>query len=396
MKMKSIYLDYAATTPIDNEVLSLMLPYFSDEYNNPSSLHKSGRKALKAIREAKEIISRIINVSSDEIIFTGSGTEADNIALIGTARANKEKGNHIIISAIEHKAILESAKFLEKEGFEISFLPVDKNGVVDLNEFKSLIREDTILVSVMLANNEIGTIQPVSEISKILKERRNQTGFPLIHTDACQDAGHTEIDVEKLGVDLLTLNGSKVYGPKGIGVLYKKRDVKISPIIVGGDQEKGYRAGTESVPVIMGMAFALQKSEELREKEEKRLLELRKYFISILKEKIPEIIINGHPTEVLSHIISVTMPNIEGESIVLMLDDKGVEVATGSACSAKNLKPSHVLIAIGQDDRLLHGSVRFSLGRKTTKEDLDYALSVFPEVVQRLKEISALTTKNYE
>ena len=393
--MKTVYLDHAATTPIDDDVLLHMRPYWGHEYGNPSSMHASGRRAAKAIGEARTIVAECINASADEIIFTGSGTESDNCAVMGVARAHASRGKHVIISAIEHKAVLEAARVLQKEGFEISIAPVDRYGMISVSEVNALVRDDTTLISIMLANNEIGTIEPIADLARTLCERKKQTGFPLIHTDACQAAGHLLLDVDALGVDLMTLNGSKVYGPKGIGVLYKKQPVRVAPLIVGGGQEKGIRGGTESVPLIMGLAHAFLKAERLREHESERLKGLRHYFIQNLRLRIPDIIVNGHPTSSLFHIVHATVPGIEGESMVLLLDDKGIEAATGSACSTNDLRPSHVLVAIGQHDDLIHGSVRFSLGRETTREELEYVLNVFPPIVEKLKATSVLTTNHY-
>ncbi len=393
--MKTVYLDHAATTPIDEEVLSLMRPYWGQEYGNASSMHASGRRAARAIDEARHMIAACIHASPDEIIFTGSGTESDNLAVLGAARAYASQGKHIIISAIEHKAVMEAAHILRREGFELTVAPVDRFGMIDTAAIASLVRDDTTLISVMLANNEIGTIEPVAELSRAIRERTKRTGFPLIHTDACQAAGHLSLDVSQLGVDLMTLNGSKLYSPKGIGVLYKRDKVRLSPILVGGGQEKNTRAGTESVPLIMGLAYAFQKAERLREHESARLRALRSYFIEKLRGHIPGILINGHTTETLPHIVHVTVPGIEGESMVLMLDEKGIEVATGSACSAHDLRPSHVLSAIGHHDDLIHGSLRFSLGRGTTRDELDHVLKVLPPIVERLRATSVLTTTHY-
>src|SRR3989338_782473 len=384
--MKTIYLDNAATTPIDTGVLDAMLPYYGVTYGNPSSLHTSGRRAKSFIDAMRLRIAHYIGAQADEIIFTGSGTESDNLALLGAARANVSKGRHIIVSAIEHKAVIEAVKLLAKEGFEISFAPVDIYGVVDIPALLALVRDDTVLVSVMLANNEVGTIQPITELRKVLPKHI------LLHTDACQAAGHLPLNVLELGVDLLSLNGSKIYGPKGIGVLYKKSSVHITPLLVGGDQEGRFRAGTESLPNIVGMTYALEKSEKLRESEHERLWTLRTNFITELNKALPQSIINGHPEKVLPHIISVTIPNIEGESMLLMLDNAGIEVATGSACSAQDLAPSHVLQAIGQPAEVIHGSVRFSLGRNTTQEDLTKVVDIFSRIVTRLTAMSALTS----
>lgn len=393
--MKTIYLDYAATTPTDENVLATMLPYFDGRFGNPSSLHTSGRRAARAIADARERIASLIGASSDEVVFTGSGTESDNLAILGAARANRAHGNHIIISAIEHKAVLEAAHALVLEGFDVSIAPVDQYGMINPATIAAIVRDNTILVSVMLANNEIGTVLPVAALAETLRERRTKSGFPLIHTDACQAAGHLRINVAELGVNLMTLNGSKVYGPKGIGILYKKRQVRTSPLIVGGGQETGLRAGTETIPLIMGLAAAFEKAEALRERESARLAELRAFFINGLKRRIPDLIVNGHPEEHVPHIAHVTVPNVEGESMLLMLDEAGVEAATGSACSAKDLRPSHVLAAIGQSDDLMHGSIRFSFGRYTNKEDLGYVLAIFPSIVERLRNASALTSTIY-
>jgi cysteine desulfurase len=391
-----IYLDYAATTPTDPDVLYEMQNYFSPMYGNPSSLHTSGRRSLSVVTSARENIARILGASPNEIIFTGGGTESDNLAILGVARANKKYGNHIIISAIEHKAVFEAARVLENEGFAVSIAPVDGCGVLDTDACMSLVRKETILISVMYANNEIGTVEPIQELAHKIKDMRGRSHTPIFHSDACQAVCYLDIDIPRIGVDLLTLNGSKIYGPKGIGVLYKRNDIAIEPIIVGGGQENALRAGTEAVPLIVGMCLALEKAEQMCESETKRLEILREYFIQGLKSNVPTVRINGHSTNHLPNIVHITVPNIEGESMVLMLDAVGVEVATGSACSAQDLKPSHVLSAIGQDENIIHGSIRFSMGRHTTKEHIDYVLSVFPPIVERLLGASAITTSYYE
>lgn len=393
--MKTVYLDYAATTPTDPEVLSYMQEFWSGEYGNPSSMHTSGRKAKEVLSQARRRVAACLSASPEEIIFTGSGTESDNLALFGAARAHADHGKHIIISAVEHKAVLHAAQALSREGFEVTLAPVDNTGMIDVAHVAKLVRDDTTLISIMLANNEIGTIEPVAELVRALEERKARTGFPLVHSDACQAAGHLPLSVSELGIDLMTVNGSKVYGPKGVGVLYKKRTVRITPLIVGGGQEHAQRAGTESVPVIMGLVYALEKAEKLRETEHTRLARLREHFIEKLRVLIPDVIVNGHAHSSLPHIVHITVPSIEGESMVLMLDEKGVAAATGSACSANDLRPSHVLSAIGQNDDLIHGSVRFSFGRSTTQDDLDYVLSVFPSIVETLKKTSVLTSNWY-
>ena len=390
-KEREVYLDYAATTPTDPRVLEAMLPYFDARFGNASSMYKSGRRAAAALDDARGTIARILGCEQEEVLFTGSGTESDNLAVLGVARGNYANGKHIIVSAIEHKAVLESAKQLEREGFEVSIAPVHPNGLIDLDAFLKLLRSDTILVSIMYANNEVGTIEPIAQIAEIIKKHKGQKNFPLLHTDACQAAGLLPLAVHTLGVDLMTLNGSKIYGPKGVGLLYKKKSVLLEPIIVGGEQEKGLRAGTESVPLIVGLAEALSLAEAFRDDEVVRLIELRDYFIAEVRKKIPQALFNGHETERLPNNAHFSFPHIEGESILLMLDQAGIEVSTGSACSSTDLKPSYVLLALGQSPELAHGSVRFTFGRHTTKEDIDYVLSVLLNVVTQLSSMSALT-----
>lgn len=390
---RTIYLDNAATTPLDSDVLAKMLPYFGAEYGNPSSLYASGRRARQAIEDARSGVAEVLNAFPEEIIFTGSGTESDNAALFGVARANRSAGNHIAISAIEHKAVLKSASALEREGFTITILPVDSDGLVSVEECIQNITPRTILVSVMYANNEIGTVEPIKELAAAIKKYRGSNPFPLFHTDACQAAGFLPLDVKELGVDLMTLNGSKIYGPKGVGVLYKKKGVKIAPLIVGGEQEANLRAGTESTPLVVGFAEALKKANYNREAKSKMLSELRDYFIERLRNEINGLIVNGHPSRRLPNNINVSIPNIEGESILLMLDEHGIEASTGSACSGHDLKPSHVLLALGQRADLAHGSIRFSLGRQTTKDEIDHVMVLFQEIVEYLTSISALTAR---
>ncbi len=391
MPEKTVYLDYAAATPMDPRILEVMLPYFNGRFGNASSMHASGRRAAQAIAEAKDTVARVLACAPEEIIFTGSGTESDNLALLGAARANRARGRHIIVSAIEHKAVLEAATQLEREGFEISIAPVLESGLLDLLEFKRLLRDDTILVSIMYANNEIGTIEPLATIAALIKKHRGQRQFPLLHTDACQAAGFLSLDVTLLGVDLMTLNGSKIYGPKGVGILYKKNGVLLEPVIVGGEQEQGLRAGTESVPLIVGCAAALLLADESKDAESARQKGLRDYFIDRMRATVPEARLNGHQEQRLPNNAHFSFPHIEGESILLMLDRLGVEASTGSACSARDLRPSHVLLALGQNAELAHGSIRFSLGRYTTRDELDYCLSILPDIVSRLNSLSALT-----
>lgn len=395
-----IYMDHAATTPTRADVLDIMLPYFGDECGNPSSLYSSGRKSHIAIEKSRQNIADILGVEKDEIIFTASGTESDNLAILGIARVNREYGNHILISSIEHKAIIEPAKQLEKEGFVIEYIPVDNDGVINVEYVVSRITDKTILISVMYANNEIGTVQPIKELAEAIKEFRNSITynlqpktFPILHTDACQAAGYLPIDVKSLGVDSLTLNGSKIYGPKGIGILYKNKNIKIEPIIFGGGQERSLRSGTENLPAIIGFDFALARVEERREKEFLRLTELRNYFIEGLRKNIPDLVLNGHPTSRLPNNIHISIPQVEGESMLLMLDEAGIQASTGSACSASDLQVSHVLMAIKQDVSLMHGSLRFSFGEDTMKEDCDYVISSLFSIVKKLRTISPINNE---
>jgi cysteine desulfurase len=382
--MKIIYLDNAATTPVRPEVLKAMLPFFSEKYGNPSSLHVKGQEAAFAIKKSREKIAQILNCKPNEIVFVSGGTESVNLALKGFALANRRKGNHIITQKTEHHAVLESCKWLEKQGFSVTYLDVDEFGIVKLKDVEKAITNKTILVSIMYANNEIGTIQPIREIASICK--KHNVAF---HTDACQAAGYCDLNVQKLGIDLLTINGSKIYGPKGIGLLYIKQGLHIMPLIHGGEQEYNLRAGTENVPAIVGFAKALELAQKEQKKESKRLVVLRKKLIEGLL-RIPKTKLNGHPSKRLPNNVNVSFFGVEGEAIVTMLSEKGVCASTGSACSSKHLTPSHVLLAIGRKPEEAHGSLRLSLGRYTTKKDIDYVLKIMPEIVATLRKISPL------
>lgn len=385
-EMKEIYLDNAATTKMREEVIDEMKKY-SSEYGNPSSFHYKGLETKKAVGNARKKIAEILNCNENEIVFTSGGTESINLAIKGIAFANREKGKHIIISKIEHPAVINSCKWLEKQGFEISYLNVDENGIVKLNELKNKIRKDTILISIMSANNEIGAIQPIEEIGRIAKDK----GI-YFHSDACQLAGTLEIDVSKLKVDLLTLNGSKIYGPKGIGLLYIKNGVNIEPLIHGGGQEYGLRAGTENVFAIVGFAKALELAQSERIKENDRLTKLRDKLIDNLL-KIKNTKLNGHRTKRLSNNVNISFFDIEGESILLHLNEKGIFASTGSACSSHSLEPSHVLLAIGLSHEKAHGSIRFSLGKYSKEEDIDSVIKIMPEIVEKLRKISPVKIK---
>jgi len=404
--MRKIYLDYAATTYIDPRALQKMKPYLTKAYGNASSLYSLGREAKAAIEKSREDIAKILGASSGEIVFTGSGTESANLAIFGIARAYRDYGNHLIVSKIEHKAVLESAKKLEKEGFRVTYLNVDSQGIVKLNELKKALNKKTILVSIMYANNEIGTIQPISKIAEIISNFRKQSAkrkaqsvrdsrfaicdLPVLHTDACQAAGSLSLKIRELGVDLLTLNGSKIYGPKGVGCLYVNKDYKIEPLIVGGNQESGLRAGTENTALIAGFSEALKLAEKLKKRENRRLKTLRDYFIKKVLKIIPGSRLNGHTRKRLPNNINLSFAGIEGESLVLRLDQYGISGSTGSACTSQDLAPSHVLLAIGLPAELAHGSLRLSLGRKTAKRDLDYVLEILPKIVEKLRTMSAI------
>lgn len=386
--MKRIYLDNASTTPIDAKVLSAMLPYLKDTVGNPSSLHYEGRLAKSAIEKSRDEIAEIVGAKTNEIIFTSGGTESDNLAILGIARANQNKGKHIIVSCIEHKAILNSCKKLEAEGFEITYIDVNSNGLVSLEQLQSSIKPTTILVSVMYANNEIGTIQPISQIAKIIKDSIVST--PVFHSDACQAAGSLLIDINKLGVDALTISSSKIYGPKGIGCLYISDKCRIEPITFGGDQERHIRPGTENVAAIVGFTEALSIAEDKRQPENLRLQKLRDYFLSKILKNINDVSVNGGMDNRLPNNINVSIKGVEGESLVLLLDNEGVACSTGSACSSSDLNPSHVLTQIGTPLELAHCSVRFTLGRYTGEKDIDNTITILAECVKKIRSLSSI------
>ncbi|MBT4121224.1 MAG: cysteine desulfurase [Candidatus Magasanikbacteria bacterium] len=396
---KLVYLDHAATTYVDKEVKAVMNPYYTERFANPSGLYGIGREVSKDVANARKSIAQILGAQADTIIFTSGGTESDNLAIQGMAYPHKRNGKHIITTKIEHPAVLETCKFLEKDGFEITYLNVNKEGQIDLKEFKNALRTDTILVSIMYANNEIGTILPIADVGReILKWRKTKnTVYPYFHSDACQAAGVLDLDVEKLHVDLLTINGSKIYGPKGIGVLYKRRKVDLHSLIHGGGQEMGLRAGTENVPGIIGLAKALELSQENKGQENKRLIELRQYFWEELQKNIDKIVLNGTKLDDektrLPNNLNVTFLDIEGEAMLLYLDEYGIVTSTGSACSSGSLDASHVLIACGLPDEYAHGSLRFTLGKRNTKEDVDYVIKYLPGIVEKLREISPVNLK---
>lgn len=382
--MRHVYLDHAATTPVRPEVLEAMLPYYREQYGNPSSIYRIGREARKALDEARDTVAEILGAQSREIVFTGSGSEADNMAIKGIAFARRDKGNHIITSAIEHHAVYDACKYLEKHGFEVTFLPVDEFGMVDPAAVEEALTDRTILVSIMHANNEVGTIQPIAAIGEILRDRP-----VVLHTDAVQTVGHIPVNVEELGVDMLSISAHKFYGPKGVGALYVRRGIKLDQLIHGGGQERGRRAGTENVAAIVGMARALQLAVEEMDEVAVRERQLRDRLIEGLLQ-IPHSRLNGHPEQRLPGNVNMCFEYVEGESLLLNLDMNGVAASSGSACTSGSLEPSHVLLAMGLPHEIAHGSLRLTLGRDTTQEDIDFVVNLLPSIVEKLRKMSPL------
>jgi cysteine desulfurase len=389
--MKQIYMDYAATTPVDKEVLTEMLPYFDNIFGNPSSIHNWGRAAFDAVENARDQIAKLLNSKSDEIIFTSGGTESDNLAIKGVAYKNKEKrdtkGAHIITSVVEHPAVLEACRHLEKQGFNVEYLPVDKYGLIKIEDLKNTISKNTFLITIMFANNEIGTIEPIEEIGKISKKH----GI-LFHTDAVQAIGKVPIDVNKLNLDLLSISSHKIYGPKGTGALFVRKGVKLTPLAHGGGHEKGFRSSTLNTPGIVGLGKACEIGLKDMQKDIKHMKNLRDLLIKNILE-IEESYLNGHPEKRLVNNAHFRFNAIEGESLNLMLDDKGIAGSTGSACSSKKLEASHVLLALGLKPEEAHGSLRLSLGKYSTKDEVDYVIDVIPDIVDDLRKMSPLWAK---
>lgn len=383
--MKIIYLDHAATTPTDPQVVEAMLPYFTERFGNPSTLYSLGREAKQAMETAREKVARAIGARPEEIVFTSGGTESDNFALEGVAFALQKKGNHIITSSIEHHAVSETCKFLQKRGFSVTYLPVDGHGRVDPEEVEKAITPQTILISIMHANNEIGAIEPIAEIARITREKG-----VCFHTDAVQTVGSLPIDVDELGVNLLSMSAHKFYGPKGVGALYIRSGTRIVRFLHGGEQERKRRASTENIPSIVGMGKAIEIAQEKQEESSKKAAALRDRLIEGLFRSLEHIRLNGHPTERLPNNVSICVEKVEGESMLLNLDAKGICASSGSACTSGSLEPSSVLMAIGVPVEIAHGSLRFTVGRATTEEDIDYVLKVLPEIVGRLRAMSAL------
>lgn len=379
------YLDNNATTKMDERALEAMLPFFTEIYANPSSMHRAGQEANVKMEEARETICKILGIEPLELVFTASGTESNNLAIRGVVKAYKKRGNHIITSRIEHPAVLTTIKELEKEGCEVSYIDVDKNGVIDVEALKNAIKDTTILVSVMHANNESGVIQPVEEIGKITKEK----GI-VFHVDAVQTVGKLEVKPKEWGIDMLTFSGHKFYGPKGVGGLFVRMGTRMTKILTGGHQERKRRPGTSNMPGIVGMAKALELTYTEKETHSKKEEELRNYFEEEILKRVPEIMLNGKDAKRLPGTSSVTFKYLEGESILLRLDFKGIAVSSGSACSSDDLKASHVLLAMGIPVEFAHGTIRFSLGKYNTKEEIDYVIDVVPKVIEGLRNMSPL------
>ncbi len=379
------YLDHAATTPTDPQVVEAMLPFFTEGFGNPSSLNEEGRTAKAAVEEARAKVAALLEADPEEIVFTAGGTESDNHALCGVAYAREKKGRRIVTTAVEHHAVLETARFLGTRGFEAAVLPVDADGLVDPEEVRRAVTPGTILVSVMYANNEVGTIQPIEEIGRITRE----AGI-LLHTDAVQAAGHLPIDVKALGVDLLSLSGHKLYGPKGVGALYVRKGTRPASLLRGGGQESGRRAGTHNVPGIVGLGVAADIAADRMAGEALRLAPLRDRLIKGIMERIDNVRLNGHPARRLPNNVSVCVTGAEGEAMLLYLDMEGFAVSSGSACTSGSLEPSHVLLAMGIPAEIAHGSLRMTLGRATTGGDIDRFLDALPPIVGRLRKMSPL------
>ncbi|MGN0798940.1 MAG: cysteine desulfurase NifS [Christensenellales bacterium] len=383
--MRKVYLDNAATTALSPKVLEQMMPYLTTIFGNPSSPHSFGQEARRGVEHARDQVAKALNALPEEIIFTGCGTESDNTVLFGVAERYKSKGNHIITTNVEHHAILHTCEALEKRGIEVTYLPVDENGMVTAEQVANAITDKTILVSIMFANNEVGTIMPIAEIGKVCRERG-----VLFHTDAVQAVGHVPIDVKAMNIDMLSMSAHKFHGPKGVGALYMKKGIRLPAYVMGGAQERNRRAGTENVAGVVGLGAAIELATQNLEESAARMTKLRDKLIAGIAERIPEVKLNGHPTLRLPNNVNYSIKYIEGESILLMLDMNGIAASSGSACTSGSLDPSHVLLALGLSHEIAHGSVRLTLSDETTEEDIDYVLEVLPKVAERLRAMSPL------
>ena len=383
--MRKVYLDNAATTALSPKVLEQMMPYLTTIYGNPSSPHSFGQEARRGVEHARDQVAKALNALPEEIIFTGCGTESDNTVLFGVAERYKSKGNHIITTNVEHHAILHTCEALEKRAIEVTYLPVDENGMVTAEQVANAITDKTILVSIMFANNEVGTIMPIAEIGKVCRERG-----VLFHTDAVQAVGHVPIDVKAMNIDMLSMSAHKFHGPKGVGALYMKKGIRLPAYVMGGAQERNRRAGTENVAGVVGLGAAIELATQNLEESAARMTKLRDKLIAGIAERIPEVKLNGHPTLRLPNNVNYSIKYIEGESILLMLDMNGIAASSGSACTSGSLDPSHVLLALGLSHEIAHGSVRVTLSDETTEEDIDYVLEVLPKVAERLRAMSPL------
>ena len=383
--MMKVYMDNAATTALSSEVLNAMMPYLTDIYGNASSVHSFGQDAKKGVDKAREQVARAINAAFDEIIFTGSGTEADNIAIKGAAFKNEKKGKHIITTTVEHHAVLHTCEELARKGFDITYLPVDEYGMITPKQVEDALRDDTILVTVMFANNEVGSVMPIAEIGRICHDRKI-----LFHTDAVQAVTHVPIDVKEMHIDMLSLSAHKFHGPKGVGALYVRKGVAITPVIVGGAHERGRRAGTENVAGIVGLGAAKELAMSNMDRDMVRIKGMRDRLIAEIPKRIDEVKLNGHPTKRLPGNVNFSIKYIEGEAILLMLDINGIAASSGSACTSGSLDPSHVLLAMGIPHEIAHGSLRLTLSGMTTDEEVDYVLDTLPRIVSKLRTMSPL------
>ena len=390
MERRQVYFDNASTTPLHPRVLRAMMPYLTRDYGNPSNFYALGHRAKKAIANALKQLTTALHCRPDEFIFTGSATEANNLAIAGTVRAHKSEGNRIIISALEHKGIIAVAEALEKEGFEIIKLPVGRDGLVSLEEITKNLNDKTIIVSVTMADSETGTLQPISEIASLIKSFRGDRSLPYFHTDASQAAVYAEINIEKLGVDLLTLSAHKLRGPKGVGGLYLRRGLKLEPIIYGGGQQGKLRSGTENVPAIVGFGQAVELNEKYKKKGRAQVKKLRDILEKGIFKSVKKVVLNGHPIKRLPNFLNLSIEDIEGEALLLELDEQGIMINTGSACNSESLEPSYILTALGTPEEFIPGSVRITLGAETTRSDVNYTLKHLPAIVERLRGMTLL------